>query len=273
MNPIVFNLGPLEIHAFTAWIMLGAALSMALILGMAARQQRRLMPWLDALIGAVIGGLVGARAFHVWLSWTYFSANTGEIFSLSSGGLDWHGALFGGLIGASLIGLVRRVPLSALMDAFALAVPIGAIAIWQGCAAANCAYGLEVRSLADYPAWLVTESADVYGTVAPRLNLLPPGIILAVILFAFITTLLPYGWLRGLRLWLALIVYGLGMALIDFFRAEYVPQWFGRRADQVLDLAVVLLAVIMFALVALRQAALKHRVLAQTSPQEVESNV
>jgi phosphatidylglycerol:prolipoprotein diacylglycerol transferase len=273
MNPVVFNLGPLEIHAFTAWIMLGTLLGMALILAVAVRQRQRLMPWLDALIGAVIGGIIGARAFHVWLSWDYFSANTGEILSLSSGGLDWHGALLGGLLGAALIGWLRRVPLSPLMDALALAVPIGAVAIWQGCAAANCAYGLEVRSLADYPAWMVIESADVYGTVAPRLNLSPPGIALAAILFVFILILTVFGWLRGLRLWLALIVYGLGMALIDFFRAEYVPQWFGRRADQVLDLAVVLLAVILFAFVALRQVTLKHRVPAIPSPQGVNSNV
>ena len=50
-------------------------------------------------------------------------------------------------------------------------VPCGRGLVLTHGAGANCAYGVEVLTLADYPAWLVTESPDVYGTIAPRLNL------------------------------------------------------------------------------------------------------
>jgi phosphatidylglycerol---prolipoprotein diacylglyceryl transferase len=250
MNPVVYKLGPLEIRAFTAWIATGVVIGIGIILSVAMRRQQRLMPWFDAATNAVVGGVIGARAFHVWLNWSYFSAHTDQIIAFQSGGLDWHGAVIGGLLGATLVGLASRIPLSLLMDGFALALPVGAMATWIGCGAANCGYGVEVPTLADYPAWLVSESPDVYGTIAPRLNLSVLGIVLAVLVLAVVLALVAFERFGGARLWLALALYSLGMALISFFRAEYVPTWFGRRADQVLDLVVALGAILLFGIVA-----------------------
>jgi phosphatidylglycerol:prolipoprotein diacylglycerol transferase len=246
----IYRIAGIEIHAFTFWIAVGVVAGVAIVLGVAARRHQRLMPWLDAATNAVVGGLIGARAVHVWLNWAYFSAHTDQIIDFGNGGLDWHGAVAGGLLGATLLALASRIPLSSLMDAFALVLPVGAVATWLACAAANAAYGLEVRTLADFPSWLVIESPDVYGIVAPRLNLPPIGIALAVVVLIGVAALTAFGWLSGLRLWLALTVYSLGMAIIDFFRAEYVPTWFGRRADQVLDLALALAAILIFAVAA-----------------------
>src|SRR5262249_2119497 len=157
------------------------------------------------------------------------------IADLSSGGLDWHGALAGGLLFASLVAVMRRLNFKSMLDIFALIMPIGAIIIWLACASAGSAYGTEVSTLADFPSWLVIESPDVYGTIAPRLNLLPMGIALADLVLLIVGLLILFRRLSGLRLWLGLVIYGFGMALIDFFRADFVPTWIGHRADQVLD--------------------------------------
>jgi phosphatidylglycerol:prolipoprotein diacylglycerol transferase len=250
----IYRIAGIEIHAFTAWIAAGVFVGVAIVLGVAARRHQRLMPWLDAATNAVVGGLIGARAFHVWLNWAYFSVHTDQIIDFGSGGLDWHGAVVGGLLGAILVALASRIPLPPVLDAFALVLPVGVVATWLACAAANSAYGLEVRTLADFPSWLVIESPDVYGIVAPRLNLPPIGIALAAVMLIGVVALTAFGWLSGLRLWLALTFYSLGMAVIDFFRAEYVPTWLGRRADQVLDLALALAAILIFAVAAVLRA-------------------
>ncbi len=250
MNPVVYKLGPLEIRAFTAWIAIGVIIGIGIILGVAFYRRQRLMPWLDAATNAVVGGVIGARAFHVWFNWAYFSEHTDQVIAFHTGGLDWHGAVVGGVLGAILVGMASRTALSPLLDAFALALPVGAITTWLACASANSGYGLEVWTLADYPSWLVIESPDVYGIVAPRLNLLPLGIALAVLVLIVVAALTWFDLLAGARLWLALALYSVGMAVIDFFRAEYVPTWFGRRADQVLDLALALAAILIFGAVA-----------------------
>jgi phosphatidylglycerol:prolipoprotein diacylglycerol transferase len=242
INPVVFTLGGVQIHAFTAAIVLVVALGVGWLLGTAHRLHQPLIRWLDAATGAVVGGVIGARALHVILESTYFGAHPDQILVLSAGGFDWHGAIFGGLIGCVFVAKIRNVPFTELADALALIVPLGAIGVWSGCSAAACAYGVEVPTLADYPSWLVVESPDVYGSVAPRLNLPQIGMFIGIAVFLLILALSVTRRARGLRLWIALSAVSLATAPLEFFRGDYVVTWFDHRADQVLDLAVLLLA-------------------------------
>lgn len=250
MNPLVLQFGPLELHAFTAWILVGVVLGIAIILGMARRRNERLMPTFDVILGGIIGGVIGARVVHVWLNWAYFSAHTDQITDYSTGGLDWHGALAFGLLGVLIVAGIRRIQLGPLLDSFALALPINAITVWLACATAASVYGVEVGTLANYPGWLVIESPDIYGAIAPRINLLPIGIVFALIVLADVLVLSALKRLPGLRFWMVLALYSLGLAVIDFFRAEYVPIWAGRRADQWLDLVFALAAILIFGVLA-----------------------
>ncbi len=257
MNPTVLSLGPLEIRAFAAWVVLGLGVGAGLVLVSArrlqAKQRLTLMRWADVLLAALVGGIIGARFFHVVLNWDYFAAQQAEIWNLRAGGLDWHGALIVGMAAALIAAFVRRVPVAPLTDAFALALPILAAAGWRACMDAACGYGVEVGTLANYPAWLVTESADIYGTIAPRLNLPVAGILLTVPILLVVLVLMWRGWFSGLRFWLALMLYGIGMMILSFFRAEYVPLWLDHRADQLLDALVVLLALMVFVMLAVRK--------------------
>ncbi len=247
INPVVFAIGGVQVHAFTGSILLAVALGVGWLLWTAYRLRQPLIRWLDAATGAVVGGVIGARALHVILESTYFGAHPDQILSLSGGGFDWHGALIGGLIGCAIVAKVRKVPFAELADALALIVPLGAIAVWSGCGAAACAYGVEVPTLADYPSWLVVESPDVYGSVAPRLNLPQIGMFIGLTVFLLILLLSVTRRARGLRLWIALGAVGLATAPLEFFRGDYVVTWFDHRADQVLDLAVLLLATLLAA--------------------------
>jgi prolipoprotein diacylglyceryltransferase len=254
MNPIVFKNGAIELHAFTAWIMLGVACGILALL-LAARSQGKqgtwvatMAPWLDCALAGVIAGIVGARLGHVVLNGYYFAAHPDQITSLASGGLDWHGALLFGVLTCLIVATLRRIPTAPLLDALAIALPFGAIAGWVGSAAANAVYGLEVRTLADFPTWLVVESQDIYGITAPRLNLLPAGIVLAlVVLFAMLAITLLQRF-QGSRFGLGLTLFSLGMFVIDAFRADYSPEWLNHRGDQWFDLLLALYAILIFAL-------------------------
>ncbi len=252
INPIVLKLGAYEMRAFTASIVLAVLLGVLVLLWTAWRLHQPLLRWMDAGLGTVFGGVIGARLFHVVLEWTYFSAHTDQITTLANGGLDWHGAVLGGLIGAILIARLRGVPFRPFADALALVFPLGAIATWSACGIAACAYGAEVRTLADFPAWLVIESPDVYGSIAPRLNLPQVGIILGLIVYLLVLGLTATRLVIGLRFWIGLAVFSFGMAILDFFRGDYVITILGRRADQILDLVLLLFAVQMIAVFRLR---------------------
>ncbi len=193
---------------------------------------------IDAGLGAFAGGVVGARIVHVLLNWAYFAGHISEALHPNAGGLDWHGALVGGVIGLALVGRWRHLPVRALLDALAPALPLLAFAGWLGCAAAVCGYGAEVDTLAHYRAFVVGESRDVYGIVAPRYNTQVFGLALALALLALSLVLTRYKGLNDRRFWILLALFSIGMFGIGFYRGDSVPILLGLRADQLFDLAL-----------------------------------
>lgn len=245
MNPIVIDIGPLQLHAYTAWLMGGILAGLGIIVWRGRqRDSAVVVRWLDVGLAAVVAGVIGARALHVALEWDYFTDHTNEIRQLSLGGLAWHGALIAGIPAAWMMARLRRVDLRAWSDAAALAWPVGMIAAWAACRRAGSGYGYEVATLADWPGWLVAELPDVYGFVAPRLDLQAAGVLWGAALLALALLLTWRGWLPGLRFWLVLGVGCSGLAILGFFRADPAQLWFHHRADQVLDLITLLLSTV-----------------------------
>jgi prolipoprotein diacylglyceryltransferase len=181
---------------------------------------------LTAGAGALLGGRIG----YVLLLWHIYAGEWGRILDIRAGGLDWHGALIGGLIGLALGWRLRargHIPWARLTDRAAFALPALLLIGWIGCAHAGCAPGAEVRTLADHPAWAVTWARDVYGIYAPRYNTPLYGAGLAGL------TLLVMLRARQGRLWAGAAVIGAGMCVIGFWRGDPAPLAFGVRADQI----------------------------------------
>lgn len=225
---------------------LALAVGIALSIGVGIRRMA-LRPGtvVDTCLGAFAGGVVGARIGHILLNWSYFADNLSDALRPGAGGLDWHGALIGGLIGLALVARWRKLALRDLLDALAPALPLLAFAGWLGCWAAVCGYGAEVDTLARYPAF-AAETRDVYGIVAPRYNTQVFGMALALILLIFSIILVRRGWLSDRRFWLLLALLSAGMFVIGFFRGDYAPVVAGLRAHQVLDAIFFLWGVAQF---------------------------
>jgi phosphatidylglycerol:prolipoprotein diacylglycerol transferase len=220
------------IPIYSLALVLGITLSLGLALRRAAL---RLSVLIDTGLGACLGGVIGARIVHVLLNWAYFADNLSEALRPSAGGLDWHGAVIGGLIGLGIVSIWRRLNLRMLLDALSPALPLLAFVGWLGCWAAVCAYGAEVDTLAHYPAFVAAETRDVFGIVAPRYNTQVFGMALALVLLIVSVVLIRQGWLTNRRFWILLALLSAGMFGIGFFRGDYAIMVAGLRADQVLD--------------------------------------
>jgi len=245
MNPVVIDVGPVELRAYAAWLTGGVLVALGVIMWRAYRvDPAGMVRWLDVGIAAVVAGVIGARLLHVALEWEYFADHTGEIDTISLGGMAWHGALLFGIPAALIMSRIRRAPLRAWSDAVALAWPVGMSAAWIACRRAGCGYGYEVQTAADWSGWVVEELPDVYGLVAPRLDVQAGGALFGGVLLALVVILTWRGWLPGVRLWVVLALTGLGLALLDFLRADPAQTLFDRRADQVFNLILLLLSTV-----------------------------
>lgn len=90
-----------------------------------ARQRRMNMSqfaWLG--LWGVVGGLVGARLYHVIDYWVYYQAHPAQIGALWNGGLAIWGAIMGSMGGVMLGGHGKWREVVAWLDVMALALPL-----------------------------------------------------------------------------------------------------------------------------------------------------
>ena len=239
MPGLYTTIGPWTVPTFT--LALGVAIAVCVGWGAARLRAAGVAPpaaVADAYLAALAAGLLAARLGHVILNWNYFADHLDEIIRLQAGGLDWHGGALGALAGLWLAARWRRLPFAALRDALTPAPPLLALAAWWGCWAAACGYGREVEALWQHPAFLVAESADIYGIVAPRYRVQEWGLALAGLALLAALGLLAANRLPRRRFWLALLLVSLGVFAVGFLRDDPGLPFGPLRLDQAFDLAL-----------------------------------
>jgi phosphatidylglycerol---prolipoprotein diacylglyceryl transferase len=133
IDPVIFSIG----HFMVRWYALIVLTAIVTGVWLTAREaQRRGFKRDDIYDGAVwvvMGGLLGARLFHVLDHWPHeFAANPLRALYVWEGGLAIWGAVAGGLLAAALLARRRGWRLPRLLDAVApglvLAQAIGRVA-------------------------------------------------------------------------------------------------------------------------------------------------
>ncbi len=224
---------------------------------------------IDVCLSGGVLGVIAARAFHVALNWAYFSDNTAEITRLRAGGLDWHGAVIGALLGMWLMAKVRRMDFQPLLLPLTVVLPFMGLMGWRGCYEAYCSYGAEVDNLSNYPSWLVWEARDIYNMIAPRYRTQQIGMGVSMTLLALVTLYFavriyahfrksdvplgdlltrPHNWAKTISptiFWLILALFSAGMFGIGELRGDFAEIMLGLRADQWLDVAFIVFALLM----------------------------
>jgi len=234
MHPTLCQIGRFTLRSYTLLLDLGLLAGLFIFYWRARRRASRPDRWLDAALVGLAAGVLGARLGYVAAHWPYFQDHQGQILKFWLGGLSWHGALIGTLVGLALFCRLRKLRFWRLADELALVAPLVGAAAWMGCLLAGCAYGRELAQ----PHWLAADLPDLFGVWALRLNtqLLAAGwsLIVAGVLWGGQRRRLPAGLTCGLFL----LLYGAGLACIDPFRGDAVPHWSDWRLDVVLDWAV-----------------------------------
>ena len=127
IDPVIGHLGPLTFRWY------GVIMSLAVIVGgwVFMRQAARRGIGSDHVLGiltiSVPLGIVGARLVHVFEDAGYFWHHPGQIFGTALVGLAIYGVLAGGLGGLLIYCRWKRLPTLKVLDATALAFPVGQI--------------------------------------------------------------------------------------------------------------------------------------------------
>ncbi len=215
----------------------------------------------DAMVNlgiyTAIAGLVGAKLLMVVLDWRYYSANPGEIFSLST--LQAGGIFYGGFILALLTAFLfmrrKHLPGLASADVFAPGIALGHAIGRLGCFTAGCCWGApthlpwavtfsdpEAHRLVGVPLGIPMHPTQLYEAAAEfiifailyRRLLIPhaPGAVIGLYLALYSSVRFAVEFVRAhdqanpfygpfvIEQWIALGLLGLGLWLI--FRGKKV---------------------------------------------------
>lgn len=139
---------------------------------------------LDVILWAVLGGIVGARAYYVIFQWeALYKDNPLKIFAFREGGL----AIYGGVIGAIIAGLIacriKKIPLAPMLDvglpALLLAQAIGRWGNFFNIEAFGCntelPWGMTSKTIENYLSkpQVIEELAKLGQTANPYLPVHP----------------------------------------------------------------------------------------------------
>jgi len=200
---------------------------------------------------AVVGGIIGAKIFHILENWGEFILNPAAMI-LSQGGLTFYGGLLfaaGGItwyVNKSGVNIFRFV--DAILPTVLLAYGIGRI----GChLAGDGDWGIPAnpdKQPAFIPDWLWGETYpnNILGQTLPESGVYPTSIyefVMASVLFAVLWSLRNHpfkaGWLGSLTI----LFFGVERLLIEQIRVNNLFNVFGLEVTQAEVISVIMIMI------------------------------
>jgi phosphatidylglycerol:prolipoprotein diacylglycerol transferase len=234
INPVLLELGPLEIRYYGLVYLLGFLVGYLLLDHYRKKGKLRLSKEdLESyIIYLIVGSIVGARLFHI-IFWdiSHFLSNPLEIFMLWKGGMSFHGGIFGAVLVSYYFCKKKNISLAKLADLLAVYTAF----IFAVGRIANFING-ELWGTVTNVSWCVKfQGADGCRHPYQLYSALKRFAVMGVI---FILSKRKHK--SGFLFWSFIGLVGLGRFFLDFLRAD--PKFLGLVAGQWLSLVMVMLA-------------------------------
>lgn len=221
MLPVLFKFGTLSVFAW------GLSLSLAILsgtlIGIKLAPKIGLKPEqiIDLAIFLVVGGVVGARLFYVFVyAPAWYLKNPLQILALWNGGMVYYGALIGGFITGTWYVLKKGLPFWQLADLVSPPLALGYGIVRIGCFLNGCCYGKPTSSFLGV-VFPNLEGVQHTGGIARYPTQLFSSVF-GFVLFGFLLYLWYKKKFDGQVFLSFLIIYTIGRSVIEYFRENLV---------------------------------------------------
>ncbi len=219
LDPVLFDFGFLSIRwyslAYILGIIIGWWLGKKIIMHIKNKtnQEFDLKDFDDLISYLIISIIIGGRlGYVIFYNFEYYFSNPVEIIKVWEGGMSFHGALAGIIIGTYIYSIKRNIKTFFLLDIIACVSPIG---IFFG-RIANFINGELIGKVSNVPWSVVFPSID---TMSRHPSQIYEAFLEGVILFLILNLLIfKQNYKTGLCSCAFLIFYGIFRIFSEFFR-------------------------------------------------------
>lgn len=241
IDPILVSFGHLAIRWYSLIILAAVIVGLFVLLREADRKRFSRDAIFDMIPWLMLGGILGARLFHVIDHWNdTFAANPGRILNIWEGGLAIWGAVAGGLLTLAVLAWRRKWKLAYLLDLFAPALVLGQGIGRLACIITGDAVGKPTTGPFGFaytsPNAMVPD-LGVYYTPTPVYEFL-----LNLSIFAIIWRLRVKKLPDGALFFIYLSLYSVGRFIITMW-SSYQTFAFGLNQAQVLSLLSLVISI------------------------------
>ncbi|MAG28553.1 prolipoprotein diacylglyceryl transferase [bacterium] len=124
-SPIALSIGTFAIHWYGLFLLIGIVIGYWLVGKLASRVELSKDVVTSLYVNVLIGGLIGARIYHVLTDWGFYGNNLNQILSVWNGGLAIHGAMIGGIFTAVYFVRKNNLDFWKLADLFVIPAILG----------------------------------------------------------------------------------------------------------------------------------------------------
>lgn len=251
IDPVAFQIGPISVNWFSLMIIVAIAAAVLITTRAAAERGIAAQTIYSGIPWAVLGGVVGARMFHVLDNWEYFSTHPAQI--VGGQGMAIYGALVGGAVASVIYARIKHVPIGRAADSLAPGLLVGQMIGRVGCIINGDVWG----RVTDLPWAFVYTHPDA---MLPRELLGQPTHPYPVYEIIWNAAVLAIIWRLGRRVkkdWVVFLsyasLYSVGRFVLMFTREQRTWLW-GLQQTQLIALIVLVSAVAIMVYMMVRQS-------------------
>ena len=224
-DPTIFSIGPLQVRWYGLMYVIGFMNGNFLLRYLSKKGFLKVDPEkADGLVTyLIIGMFFGARLFYVFIyNWDYYASRPLEWLAVWQGGLSFHGAIVGLVLGAWVFARKYQIPLFQVTDSMALAGTQGLFFGRLG----NFINGELYGRVTDSPLGMIFPQGGPYPRHPSQLY---EGVFEGIVLGAIIWLVYPRVKRYGVLTPLFIVGYGVFRYFIEFFRQpdEQLGFYFG----------------------------------------------
>lgn len=239
-SPILIEWGIWQIHWYGLLIAIAIVIGIIVTTKLARARKIPTKAWDNILFYGLIGGLIGARLYHVILEWQYYYQNPVDIIKVWQGGLAIHGAILGGLLIVYLLCKRYKLFLWQVTDILIIGVLIGQIIGRWGNFFNQELFGLPTGLPWGIYIELLNRPAGYLASNYFHPTFLYESLANLILLIVILEIYKRRYQLSGLITGVYLIGYSVIRFFLEFIRIDRTPELWGLRWPQWASLIIIL---------------------------------